>query len=154
MLGVTGNALVSPLTCDYDVLFTFAAETTAARTASGNAYSVAYEMKLDASAFGRTDAVHFNRANAALDAALRGDSVFAAQMEQLSPGIAARVSSLGGRDNPFGFTWHHAQYPGVMQLVPTIQHTPGSIFWRTLHPDAGAAGGYSIWAIPAGAPKR
>jgi len=101
VLGVAGNALVSPLTCDYDVLFTFAAETTAARTASGNAYSVAYEMKLDPSVFGRTDAVHFNRANAALDAALRGDSVFAAQMEQLSPNGLSRPPTEETQDAAF-----------------------------------------------------
>ena len=69
-----------------------AAEEAAARTASGNAYSVAYEMKLDPSVFGRRDSVHFNRANAALDAAYVVNSGFAAQMEQLSPSTADRVS--------------------------------------------------------------
>lgn len=43
--------------------------------------------------------------------------------------------------------------PGVMRLVPSDQHTPGSPWWRILHPDPGAAGGYSEWAIPAGAPR-
>jgi RHS repeat-associated protein len=129
-----------------------AAKTTA--VADGRFYSTAFETKLPSSVFGKSDKVHFNRANAALDDALRADADFAARMEQLSPGIADRVSSVGGRQNPAGFTWHHDASPGVMQLVPTTQHTPGSIFWRTLHPDPGAAGGYSIWAIPAGAPKR
>jgi hypothetical protein len=121
---------------------------------SGEFYSVAFETKLDPSVFGRSDKVHFNRANAALDDALCADPEFAARMQLMSPGIAGRVSSVGGRQNPLGFTWHHDFSPGVLQLVPTVQHTPGSIFWRTFHPDPGAAGGYSIWAIPAGAPKR
>jgi len=43
---------------------------------------------------------------------------------------------------------------GIIRLVPTAQHTPGSPWWRVLHPDAGAAGGYSEWAIPRGAPKN
>lgn len=120
----------------------------------GNYYSTAFEFELPSSVFGKSEKVHFNRANAALDDALQSDADFAARLEQLSPGIAERVSSIGGRQNPLNFTWHHDASPGIMQLVPTLQHTPGSIFWRTLHPARGAAGGYSIWAIPAGAPKR
>ena len=40
---------------------------------------------------------------------------------------------------------------GVMQLVPEAEHTPASIFWDAMHP--GGRGEYSIWAIPAGAPR-
>jgi hypothetical protein len=39
-----------------------------------------------------------------------------------------------------------------MQLVPTWQHAPGSIWQRLLHP--GGVGGYSEWAIPRGAPRN
>ncbi len=121
---------------------------------SNSQYSVAYEMKLDASDWGKSDKVHFNRANAELHNALKSDPDFMAKMNLLSPNVVDRVSSVGGRENPVGFTWHHDSTPGVMQLVPRSQHSPGSDFWRTLHPDSGAAGGYSLWAIPAGAPKR
>lgn len=62
-----------------------------------------------------------------------------------------RVSSVGGRKYPSAedFIWHHAHPDtvdgrfGVMQLVPTYQHTPGSSFWATLHP--GNRGGFAIW---------
>ncbi|MGX9457027.1 HNH endonuclease [Photobacterium damselae subsp. damselae] len=70
------------------------------------------------------------------------------------------VSSIGGRAKPAGWTWEHASTStafgeqGIMRLVPTSQHTPGSDFWRVLHPDKGASGGYSEWAIPNGAPKN
>jgi len=125
-----------------------------------NAYSVAYEMKLNPSDFGKSRSVQFNRANASLDAALQGDHEFASMMEQLVPGVQNSVSSIGGRATPIGWTWEHASSStafgeqGVMRLVPNYQHTPGSAWWRALHPDAGAAGGYSEWAIPNGAPKN
>ncbi len=105
-------------------------------------------MKLDPVDLGRSDSVHFNRANAALDAAIQSDPEFAAQMEQLSPGVSDSVSQVGGRQNPEGWVWHHATDPGTMQLVPIEQHAPGSIFQDVLHPNG--EGGYAIWARPAG----
>jgi hypothetical protein len=81
-------------------------------------------------------------------------------MEGLIPGVSNAVSSSGGRDRPSGWVWHHALraqaegQAGVMQLVPTNQHTAGSVWWRVLHPDPGASGGYAEWALPAGAPRR
>jgi len=56
-----------------------------------------------------------------------------------------------------GYVWHHATIdqagePGHLDLVPKVQHTEGSPEWDHLHP--GGKGGYSEWAIPAGAPKN
>ena len=124
------------------------------------AYSVGFETKLDPSDFGKSRTVHFNRANAALDNALQSDAEFSRMMDDLVPGVQSSVSSVGGRATPTGWTWEHASSStafgeqGVMRLVPTSQHTPGSPWWRVLHPDEGASGGYSEWAIPAGAPKN
>jgi len=109
-------------------------------------------MKLDPADYGKPRDVHFNRANAALEQALRSDSYFATELDKLSPGVLQRVSAQGGRENPLNFVWHHHSENGVMRLVPKIQHTPGSIFWGTLHQDG--RGGYSIWAIPNGAPPN
>jgi LysM repeat protein len=125
-----------------------------------SAYSVAFETKLDPADFGTSREVHYNRANAALDTALRSDSEFAGMMNELIPGVHSSVSSVGGRTTPSGWTWEHASSstafgePGVMRLVPTSQHTPGSPWWRTIHPNTGASGGYAEWAIPAGAKKN
>lgn len=124
---------------------------------TGNAYSVAFETQLDNAVVGRSRSVHFNRSNAALDDALRSDSAFASQFDQLIPGASSAVSRTGGRVTPGEYTWHHAPSSaaggrvGVMQLVPTSQHAPGSIWQRLLHP--GGSGGYSEWAIPRGAPR-
>jgi hypothetical protein len=124
------------------------------------AYSVAYEMQLDPADFGRSRTVHFNRANAALDKTLQSDQELAQAMDNLIPGVEKSVARKGGRETPEGWTWEHASTSvtggpqGVMRLVPSEQHTPGSPWWRILHPDPGAAGGYSEWAIPAGAPAN
>ena len=122
-------------------------------------YHYAYEAVLDQVDLGRSRRVHFNRSNAQLEEALRADPDFAAAMDQVSPGILGRVSSGGGRRNPLNFTWHHEPTsnvggtPGVMRLVPREEHTPGSDFWKSLHPDG--YGGYAEWATPNGArPNR
>jgi len=128
--------------------------TTAATMPNGSFYSVAYQTILNSTDLGKSREVHFNRANAALDKAIQSDPEFAVQMEHLIPGVSDSVSKVGGRETPEGWVWHHDQGIGVMQLVPENQHTPGSIFWNTLHPTPGNAGGYSIWAIPAGAPRN
>ena len=117
----------------------------------GRFYSVAYEMELDPKDWAKSRKVHSNRANAALDEAIRSDPDFARGMEEMVPGVSDRVAAEGGRKSPDPtlFTWHHAHPDtvdgryGVMQLVPKDQHTKPSIFWDTLHPDG--RGGYSIW---------
>ena len=129
---------------------TQAAENVAAPT--GRFYSAAFETTLDASVLGKSRSIHFNRANAALDSALSSDAAFASRMEGLIPGVRDAVSKVGGRQTPGGWIWHHEQATGVMRLVPEVQHTPGSMFWGTLHP--GGRGGYSIWGIPNGAPPN
>ncbi|WP_421917381.1 HNH endonuclease [Mesorhizobium sp.] len=50
---------------------------------------------------------------------------------------------MAPRTAPDGFSWHHSDKPGVMQLVPRSQHRNGSIFQKVLHPNRG--GGFSQW---------
>jgi len=124
------------------------------------AYSTVFEKALDPADYGNSRDVHFRRANETLDAAMRQDRDLCDLIEDLSPGAGVLVCSYRGRRTPAEHTWEHASTatafgePGVLRLVPTSQHTPGSAFWRILHPDPGAAGGYSEWAIPAGAPPN
>lgn len=147
-------------TIEEQVLLRVAVDDSFVKTAnpSGLQYSAGYEMTLDAASLGRSRTVHFNRANEALDKSITADPDFGAKMESLIPGVKAAVSRTGGRSDPPGWTWHHVSTAtaegrvGVMRLVPTAQHSVGSIFQKVLHP--GGAGGYSEWAIPAGAPKN
>jgi len=121
-----------------------AAETTAARTASGDFYSVAFQTTLDPASYpGLSRAAHFQEANEALLTAMESDPQFAQTIQQAGVNLDRTATGLAPRTPPEGWTWHHAEDPGVMQLVPSVQHTPGSIFWDTLHP--GGQGGYAIW---------
>lgn len=136
-----------------------AARIEAGKAKPSSGYTVSFEVQLQPQDLGRSRTVHFGRANAALDRALRAEPELAKAMEALIPGVTAAVSSKGGRDNPPGHTWHHAvtepkagRPAGVMQLVPTDQHSSGSPFWGAMHPEG--RGGYSEWAIPAGAPPN
>ncbi len=93
----------------------------------------------------------------ALDDALQADASFASGFDDLIPGASSSMSSVGRRATPSGWTWHHVPSSaaqgriGIMQLVPTSQHAPGSIWQRLLHP--GGFGGYAEWAVPRGAPR-
>jgi hypothetical protein len=124
------------------------------------AYTVGYEFRLDSTDLGRSRPVHFRLANAGLDAVLTADPEFAAAMELGIPGASKAVAL---RENPSGWTWHHAPLsaavryphgtptPGLLQLVPRAEHTSGA-FRFLFHP--GGFGGYAEWAIPAGAPPN
>jgi RHS repeat-associated protein len=114
------------------------------------AYSVAFETQLAESQLGLSRPRHFAIANEALGEAR---SVIP-ELAELVPPPAGRASA------PDGWVWQHATIDqgagraGVLQLVPKSQHTAGSPFWRLLHPLPNGGGGYSQWAIPAGAPRN
>ena len=72
-----------------------------------------------------------------------GIPAFAKSIEDMGINIQRTPKGLAPRTSPDNWTWHHAQEPGVMQLVPKTQHQPGSIFQDAFHPDG--KGGYSIW---------
>lgn len=100
--------------------------------------------------------IYFRRANASLDEAIQSDPNFARWLEEQSEGIGERVAQKGGRNNPYPdmFIWPHSHADtvdgryGVMQLVPTYHHWPGSIFWSELHPEN--KGGFFVWGKKGG----
>jgi RHS repeat-associated protein len=120
---------------------------------SGNAYSVAFEARLPSSLWTASREAHFAAANKALYEAMSADPSFAAEMEEMIPGVTQGVApgprGAFKRSSPSVlWTWHHAAEPGVMQLVPAIQHETGGI-WQTIF-HAGGAGGFSIWGPGSG----
>jgi len=76
------------------------------------------------------------------------NAAFSQSVEGLIPGL--RYQLVGprsiSRGAPTGWTWHRAAEPGVMQLVPRIQHTVPGNLQQLFHP--GGVGGYSIWGKP------
>jgi hypothetical protein len=111
---------------------------------SGQAYSVAYEVKLSPTSYpGVSRQQHFREANESLLQALDDDVTFAQGLQNLGINLQRTPTGLAPRNSPSGWTWHHADEAGIMQLVPLSQHKPGSIFQAALHPNN--AGGYSKW---------
>ena len=76
------------------------------------------------------------------------DAAFSQSMENMIPGLRDQLVGPRSisRGPPTDWTWHHATEPGVMQLVPRIQHTAPGDLQQLFHP--GGFGGYSIWGTP------
>lgn len=101
------------------------------------AYSVAFETKIAKTGAGTREA-HKMLANRELNASLAKDAEFSKMLSGMG------IGPVSGAGTPMGFRWHHVKdQPGVMQLVPTTQHSPGSIFQNVLHP--GGSGGFANW---------
>ncbi|MDX8354532.1 DUF637 domain-containing protein [Cognatiyoonia sp. IB215182] len=112
-------------------------------------YSVATEVQLPSNAYpGVSRRRHNQISNQALHEAFEADPAYAAQMENLYPGIVdgvrpgPRGAFPDNRPTP-DVTWHHGTEPGQMQLVPFDQHTAPGPVQETLHP--GGSGGYADW---------
>ncbi len=107
-------------------------------------YSVALETKLSPTSYpGISRASHFQEANEHLLQMMEKDKHFAEMMRELGIQIDRTPTGLAPRSSPSGWTWHHSQKTGILQLVPRSQHTPGSIYWDTMH--KGGKEGYAIW---------
>jgi hypothetical protein len=121
-------------------------------------------MQLDPADIPTDRQTHFRAANRHLADAMESDADFRALIESIAgPDIMKNIITRNGRGRPIspaGWIWQHATRSqangqiGVMQLVPKVEHTPGSVWWRKLHPLKGAAGGYAEWAIPLGAKRN
>jgi hypothetical protein len=59
----------------------------ASTSATQTPYTSIFEMELNVADLGRSRSVHFNRANAALDSALRSDPAFAQAMSKMIPRV-------------------------------------------------------------------
>ena len=112
------------------------------RAEAPTAYSVAFETKIHPSGAG-TRAAHFRAANDALLSAMEASPELAERMSQLGIEVPRTASGAAKGVSPNGWTWHHTEEPGVMQLVPREQHAAGNPFRETMHPNG--RGGFAIW---------
>jgi hypothetical protein len=111
---------------------------------AGNVYSVAAEVRLSPSSYpGVSRGAHAQEANEQLLRAMEADPSLAQTMNSIGVQVNRTATGLAPRSSPTNWTWHHAQDPGTLQLVPREQHAAGSVFQEALHP--GGTGGYSIW---------
>jgi len=91
-------------------------------------FESSFDAKLDESQYTDTDAEQFDEANRQLLDEVRNNEELRNQFTQ------EQLEQIENGDTPDGYTWHHKEDPGVMQLVKTEIHQ------RTAH-----TGGRSIW---------
>ncbi|MBJ7484084.1 RHS repeat-associated core domain-containing protein [Brevundimonas sp.] len=116
----------------------------APRTRGSSAYSVAFEAQLPPENLRGSRGSHNQISNEQLSEAMR-DAGLKGMMNRL--GVQDPISGNGSvsRTSQPGWTWHHGETPGQMQLVPTPQHRDPALR-PLLHP--GGRGGYSQWGKP------
>ncbi|WP_422122330.1 HNH endonuclease [Planococcus sp. X10-3] len=91
-------------------------------------FDSAFDAHLDKPQYEQSDAKHFKEANSQLKEAIEnnpemGDKFTAEQLEQIE-----------FNDTPDGYTWHHSEDAGQLQLVDSM-----------VHAQSGHTGGRSIW---------
>ena len=102
-----------------------------------SAYSVAFETKIAKKGIGTLES-HFASANRNLAAATEKDSGLAKIMNNLDIRKPDRIDR-----SPANWSWHHVpNRPGILQLVPRIQHR-GSAWHHLFHKNQ--VGGFKIW---------
>jgi hypothetical protein len=93
-------------------------------------FDAEYEVEMDESIYLQSDYVHFSYANAELYDAIQSDPQIATEIGLTEQDIQA----LANGDTPEGFTWHHSEEPGVLQLVDD-----------DIHANTGHDGGRELW---------
>ena len=91
-----------------------------------------YDAQLDPADFGRCHTTHERICNTQLAEAIEKDPELAGKFN------AEQLEQIKNRETPDGFTWHHNEEPGKMQLVEYAQHARE--MGGTAH-----TGGASIW---------
>lgn len=93
-------------------------------------FDVEYEVEIDEDMYLQSDYTHFTYANYELYEAIQADPELAEDL-----GLSqADIEALSKGDNPAGYTWHHNEEPGVLQLVD-----------REIHASVGHTGGRELW---------
>jgi hypothetical protein len=89
-----------------------------------------YELYIDECLYLQSDYVHFSYANQELYDEIPRDPDLAGDL-----GLTQQdISGLVNGDTPEGFTWHHNQQPGVLELVDEETHAA-----------TGHTGGRELW---------
>ncbi|SFT61275.1 DNase/tRNase domain of colicin-like bacteriocin [Lachnospiraceae bacterium XBD2001] len=73
---------------------------------------VVFETTLDIDDWNKTDSEQFDKCNQALNEAVENDSELAAQF------TPEQLEQIKNGKTPTGYTWHHSEKDGTMQLVP------------------------------------
>jgi RHS repeat-associated protein len=108
---------------------------------SGRAYSVAFEAQLPEQFWKADRSRHKREANRLLHEAIEADPAFHQGLNRIIPDVRGWTMGTG---LPPRWTWHHHEdLPGVMQLVPRVQHQASGVWQRLFH--TSGSGGYVNW---------
>lgn len=89
-----------------------------------------FETTLNLSDFKKTRTVHFRKCNKKLYEEIKRNPELIEKLKLSKQDL----EDLADGQTPYGYTWHHHQDPGKMQLVN-----------QKIHKDTGHTGGYKIW---------
>ncbi|MCA9191115.1 MAG: HNH endonuclease [Planctomycetales bacterium] len=111
-------------------------------------YSVEIEVCIEPSLFLASDAKQFRECNRQLLTVLESNSYLANELEERFPGTRKFIEPgpRGGITDrpPPRLTWHHEpERPGVLQLIPRVQHQSKGSVQKNLHPNG--RGGKCNW---------
>lgn len=93
-------------------------------------FSPVFEVQISEASYLQSDAAHFGAGNEALYAEIVRDPDVGAQMG-FGP---EEVGQLSMGETPDGYTWHHSEEPGLLQLVE-----------QETHHETGHTGGRELW---------
>jgi len=88
---------------------------------------------------------HFRTANESLFREIDVDPAFGNSLRKIIPDLDS-VRGTGGA--PKDWVWNHlAAEPGVMELVPKVQHWSPNPLWSLFHPKTNGknVGGFKLW---------
>ncbi|SEN88631.1 DNase/tRNase domain of colicin-like bacteriocin [Mesobacillus persicus] len=93
-------------------------------------FEAAYEVQLPDNMYLQSDSIHFSYANAELNEAIESKP----SLNQDLHFTNADIQQLGQGNTPEGYTWHHHEESGVLQLVK-----------EDVHHHTGHTGGRELW---------
>lgn len=91
-------------------------------------FQEAYAAQLPESMYMESDAVHFHASNVQLAEQIQADPQLAEQF------TAEQLAQIEAGQTPDGYTWHHSEVPGRMELVD-----------EQIHAQTGHLGGRELW---------
>jgi hypothetical protein len=93
-------------------------------------FEAAYEVQLPENMYLQSDSVHFSYANAEMFEAIQSNPSLINELNLTN----ADLQQLGQGNTPEGYTWHHHEEAGVLQLVE-----------EDVHHHTGHTGGRELW---------
>ncbi|MDR5588976.1 RHS repeat-associated core domain-containing protein [Clostridium sp. 5N-1] len=107
----------------------------------GDKYHTFHEFELKSDFHYASDSVQFRQANKSLIERLNNDVKFRKDMFKRNPELKSWLDSNSNLSNsPTGFTWHHSEKNGILELVNRGDHSTN---FNIYHPTG--KGGRDIW---------